>query len=139
LEFEFSPDPSALSSLRHDLGRRLAGLRVGEQVAENVLLVVDEIVNNAIEHAAGYRHRNAKLALRLHAAGTRVVLEFEDPDVPSEVVRDLVRRLRALRRGPPPPFDAERGRGLFLIARRVSGLQLRALPAGGMRLRGCLA
>ncbi len=138
LEFVFAPRPARLRALRRQLRRQLDQLGVGDETADDVLLVVDEIVTNAIEHGARYRARGTLLVLRLRRVDAEVELEFEDPDVPERVVADLARRLEQSHNG-PPALDAERGRGLFLIAVRFAEVSVRSGPGGGLHLRGRLA
>ena len=134
LEIEFPPDPGFARTLRGSLRASLSGMGVSEDRLDFVLLVVDEIVNNAIEHSAAYR-ADGKLLLRMTAKGRDVWLNFEDPDVPGEVITELSQVLS----GPAddvPPLDSERGRGLFLIAMNVEELEVDQRPQGGMVLRG---
>jgi len=110
-----------------------AGIR--EDVVDNVLLVADEIVSNAIEHSDGYRAEQGNLVVRLSTADDDVLLEFEDPDVPGDMVDQLSEALAAGTEN-RPPLDSERGRGLFLIALNVDVLTVRERPGGGLLLLG---
>ena len=134
VEFKFPPEPKYLRNLRERLRDKLAGLGVAEDTVDNVLLVTDEIVSNAIEHSDGYRAAEVKLIVRLGARGHDILLEFEDPDVPADVVEEIAEALA--NRGERPPLHSERGRGLFLIAQNVDRLEVSARPDGGLRLQG---
>lgn len=134
LEFVFPPDAEHLRTLRHHLRRKLVELAVFGELADSVVLVVDEIVTNAIEHARPYRLGAGQLVLRLERRADRVWLDFEDPDVPATVVQELARVLAE--RAQPVDPAAERGRGLLLVAENVEALRIEEGPRGGMRLHG---
>lgn len=136
-EYRFPPEAEQLRAVRRGIGERLENRGCDEDLAGNVALVVDEIVNNAIEHSDEYRAAGAELVLRVTPSGSDVSLEFEDPDVPPDVVEELSQRLQDSLSGGPPPIDNERGRGLFLIAGFVEDLAVGTLgPGGGLQLRG---
>ena len=135
MEFRFPPEPEHLRSLRRHLRTKLDELGVHGDMADSVLLVLDEIVTNAIEHSDPYRDADGHLTVRLCTRDAAVVFDFEDPDVPEPVVRELAAALSAGPGNRPPP-DSERGRGLFLIAHHVDGLEITLRDGGGMRLHG---
>ena len=135
LEFRFPPEPEHLRALRSQLRDKLAEFGVPEDLADNVLLVTDEIVSNAIEHAEDYRGHSGRLLVRVEPQDGDVLLEFEDPDVPPEVIAELAEALAAKRDNRPPP-DSERGRGLFLIAHNVKDLEVKQRDDGGLHLHG---
>jgi anti-sigma regulatory factor (Ser/Thr protein kinase) len=120
--------------LRSQVRQQLRVLGVAQERGEAVILVMDEIVTNSIEHSHGYRNSNGCLTLRLRSSGNDLQLDFEDPDVPGPIVRQLASTLVSWR-GSRPPVDSERGRGLYLIARNVDRLEIDERPGGGMWLR----
>ncbi|MEM7202357.1 MAG: ATP-binding protein [Planctomycetota bacterium] len=138
IEFDFPPQPRFLRSLRNQLRHALGERGVAEDTTDVVLLVVDEIVSNAIEHATDYRSGAANLSLRVAAAPERVSVEFVDPEVPDELVAELQQRVADSRNG-PPPLDSERGRGLFLITEHFGEVRIDRAADGGLHLRGDLA
>ena len=95
--------------------RDLAG-RVGADpaVCDNLALVVDELVNNAIEHGSVYRKTSQDLAVRITLEGGDFLIEFFDPDMPVELVEELSDVLAAAANG-MPALESERGRGLSLL------------------------
>lgn len=128
LEFRIEPDVSRVRFLRADIRGRLEELGLGEQDVDRLVLVVDEIVSNSIEHGRAYRRPADLLELRLTVAVDHVAVEFHDPAVPPETVAEIVRMIERCRAG-APPLDNERGRGLFLIDDGLDALQ--AVPAAG--------
>ena len=134
LEFEFPPEPERLRWLRETLREELQRIAVSSDVANTVVLVVDEIVSNAIEHASSYRD-GGHLMVRLEHGTGRLAMVFEDPDVPGNVVEDLARALEASRGQPPNPL-AERGRGLFLVSECMVDPVISPRDGGGLHLRG---
>jgi len=134
LEFQFPPDLGYLRTLRRHLRGELASNGVSEDLRNKVLLVLDEIVTNAIDHGAEYRVGDGHLTLRLAVERTEVSLEFEDPDVPLVIVQRLAAMLAS--GGELPPIEAERGRGLILLAASVDSLVVTPRAAGGLHLAG---
>jgi len=135
LEFRFPPALEHLRSLRRHLRQKLQESHVSVETADSVILVLDEIVTNAIEHADSYRNESGWLLVRLDASGTDVLFEFEDPDVPTDVVDALAATL-ANSNEDHPPIDNERGRGLFLVALNIDDLKISHRPDGGLHLHG---
>ena len=94
--------PRRLSDIRHRLAAWLRANEIGEPLADDIILVVNEACTNSVEHA-----------YRGHEAG-RVRVEAE--------LRDGGVRIRVVDSGSwktPPPDPGTRGRGLLLI-RKVS-------------------
>ena len=83
---KFAPRTSLLRQLRADVRRLAAGFGAGERVGDNLALVVDELVNNAIEHGAGYRRRNLDLELCVETDGHQLRLEFFDKPATSRAI-----------------------------------------------------
>ncbi len=135
LEFRFPPALEHLRSLRKHLREKLEESQIAIEVADSVVLVLDEIVTNAIEHAGSYRDESGWLLVRMEASATAVIFEFEDPDVPTEVVDSLATAL-ANSEQTHPPIHNERGRGLFLVALNIDELKVSHRPDGGLHLHG---
>ena len=134
-QLSFPPDGTVLREVRAKV-RRLAGdLGAEATVCDNLALVVDELVNNAIEHGASYRQRNLDLAVRIATDGDRLGIEFLDPEMPSDAVDELARGLDATARG-MPSLESERGRGLFLLSVYLEELRAETAADGGLRLIG---
>jgi anti-sigma regulatory factor (Ser/Thr protein kinase) len=130
-------EPEALRALRQRVRKALRRLQLPDQDADMVLLVLDELVSNAIEHGASYRRRPKPLHVRLHAQGIDLVFEFDDLDMPAPQVAAMA---KALGDGDVelPDFEDERGRGLFLIATAMQAIVVedRSAQGDGMRLTG---
>ena len=133
----FAARAGVLRQLRAAVRRLAAGLGAGERVGDNLALVVDELVNNAIEHGAGYRRQGLDLALEVEPDGLRLRLEFFDPEMPTETVLELAQMLTDASNG-MPSLENERGRGLFLLSVYLAGLRAEVAANGGLRLVGHL-
>lgn len=92
------PDLAEVGRARREVGERLAAWLPGD-LLDGVLLVLGELVGNALRHAPG-----AGVGLTVSVGGGRVVVEVRDgsqkPPVP----------------GPGTDPYAESGRGLLLVA-----------------------
>jgi len=134
LEFRIDADASRVRFLRTDIREQLEDIGVAEGDVDRLVLVVDEIVSNAIEHGRAYRRAHDVLAIRLTVAAAHVDLAFHDPSVPPETVNEMLRLIEQFRDGDVPPLDNERGRGLFLIDDGLD--ELSVVPgAGGQGLQ----
>ncbi|MFY9341991.1 MAG: ATP-binding protein [Planctomycetota bacterium] len=131
----FAARQSVLRNLRAEVRKIALALGADERVGDNLALVVDELVNNAIEHGADYRRAGLDLALQFQVVGTRLQIEFFDPEMPVDAVQDLARLVGQATDG-MPSLDSERGRGLFLLSVYLQDLQAGSAPAGGLRLGG---
>lgn len=136
-EMEFPPDGSVLREVRAKVRALAARLGAEESVCDNLALVVDELVNNAIEHGVAYRRAGDNLAVRIEPQKDRLVIEFFDPEMPEEQVQDLAAALAETASG-TPSLDSERGRGLFLLAVYLEDLLAEKGPNGGLRLVGTI-
>ena len=116
MDVTLPPLPSRLPDLRRSAERELRG--VAGDVADEVLLALDEAVGNAIRH--GSRGRRPVL----------VTLEVDQGWI-SMTVRDHgpTARLPRLPAGPPPTL-ADGGRGLWLISQLVDEVRLERAGRG---------
>ena len=135
---QYPPDVAELRRARVETSERAAQLGAVPEVCDAVALIVDELFNNAIEHGHGYRRSRAALVFAMALHGDRIHLEFEDPEMPEEQVRDLAQALGEAANG-MPALDSERGRGLFLISIYMEELRVAVAPGGGLQLQGRLA
>src|SRR5262245_28457780 len=87
---------------------RVACAELADELRARLELVVSELVSNAVEHAALAEHALIELRLTIEQSGCRV--EVDDPGLP----------FTSRQRRPSPAVEAERGRGLFLVARLSS-------------------
>ncbi|MCB9879877.1 MAG: ATP-binding protein [Planctomycetes bacterium] len=137
-EVVFPADGMMLRDVRAKVRKIAADLGAAANVCDNVALVVDEVVNNAIEHGASYRQHVHHLTVRLERDHENLVVQFFDPEMPDDEVGDLAQALGAASNG-MPSLDSERGRGLFLLSVYLEGLRAELAPGGGLRLLGHLA
>ncbi|MDA0932619.1 MAG: ATP-binding protein [Planctomycetota bacterium] len=134
-DLEVLPHVGQVRFLRADLRASLEACGVAEEAVDQLVLVADEIVNNAIEHGASYREAADVLRLHVEVDDEAVRFEFVDPSAPAELVSQLDVMLRACSEG-RPPLDSERGRGLFLIADGLEDVRVDAVGDRGLRLSG---
>ena len=133
----FPPDGSVLRELRAKVRTIAADHGAEPAVCDNLALVVDELVNNAIEHGASYRRQRSDLSVRISPAGDRLMIEFFDPEMPGDAVDELSRALTETTSG-MPSLESERGRGLFLLTVYLEELRAESAPQGGLRLIGAI-
>lgn len=136
--FSFSPTQGVLRQLRADVRSATAKLGAPAQVCDRVALVVDELINNAIEHGAVYRQLGLDLVVRIGSDDGRIAIEFFDPEMPEPTVRELALALADAGNG-MPSLENERGRGLFLLSVYLENLRAEVVAGGGMRLLGLVA
>lgn len=134
----FPPDPRLLRRLRGDVRARALDLGAAEASCDAMALVVDELVNNAIEHGAAYRQKGVELTVSVGIAAGQLTIDFVDPEMPDPLVQDLARALRDAAGG-MPSLESERGRGLFLIAIYMDEVRVDVAAGGGLHLHGRLA
>ncbi|GGT98166.1 anti-sigma regulatory factor (Ser/Thr protein kinase) [Actinomadura citrea] len=118
--WDLAADTRAAARARALTRRSLRRWRVtGPDDVADVVLIVDELVTNAVVHGTGPVH----LALRLEAtqAGARLTGEVGDADP----------RAPGAPAGPPPVLDwSEAGRGLLLVACLATEFGARPAPPG---------
>lgn len=133
------PEPLAVRSLRGDVRDALEQHGVDDRSIGSVVLVLDELVNNSIEHGLAYRGSEDSFDVVVTVSDERIGVEFHDPAVPPDVLKDILGLFAAVSDGAPPP-EFERGRGLFLISDGLEGLRVESADDGhGMRVRGHVA
>jgi anti-sigma regulatory factor (Ser/Thr protein kinase) len=137
---QFAASPGVVGKVRDAVRRLAADLGAADSVGDQLALVADELINNAIEHGAVYRRRGESLALEVAAAAAgRLRVEFVDPEMPGELVARLAAHV-AEATGGLPALDSERGRGLFLLTVFLQDLRVEpAGLAGGLRIVGHVA
>lgn len=133
----FPPRSGVLRQLRVRVRDLAVQLGASRDVGDKLALVVDELVNNAVEHGAAYRRQGLDLALELRVVADRTEIEFFDREMPADFVRELARALAASAGG-MPSLDSERGRGLFLMSVYLDEVRVEVAQGGGLRLIGSL-
>ena len=131
----FPPRASVLKQLRPRVRELAAQMGNSIDAGDKLALIVDELVNNAVEHGAEYRLLGLDLAIELHTVADRTVIEFFDREMPDIAVFELARALAASAGG-MPSLESERGRGLFLMSIYLDDLRVEVAQAGGLRLIG---
>lgn len=134
----FPPRQGVLKPLRAKVRAAAAHLGAKPEVCDSLALVVDELVNNALEHGSSYRRKYLDLAIELGEAGDHISIEFFDQEMPAANVEELARALAAASSG-MPSLESERGRGLFLMSIYLEGLRAEVAQLGGLRLSGMVA
>ncbi len=119
------------------LREHLERLGVDEAQVDRMVLVVDEVVSNAIEHGSVYRRSPNPIRVCVERFEAFLLLKVDDADVPSDLVTNLARvfddQIESV-----PSAVVERGRGMFLITMFLEGLEILSAEGGGMRLQGRL-
>ena len=113
---ELPPDPRSVREARSAVRRAMKIWGMGDLSGDTELLA-SELVANAVEHAGG---ESIGFALRRQvdvAGQPAVICEVSDTSTTRPTVREA---------GP----DAERGRGLMIVAALASGSGVRASPGG---------
>ena len=134
-DLTFPPDGAVLREVRAKVREIAADLGAEPSVCDNLALVVDELVNNAIEHGASYRQSSQDLRVSIGVDGDRLTIDFFDPEMPEDQVSELAEALSETANG-MPSLDSERGRGLFLLSVYLEELVAEAAPQGGLCLSG---
>lgn len=135
LQFRIPALPEHLRDLRKGVREGVEAMGVTEAVCERAVLVLDELVSNAIEHGLDYRTSGGELFVQVSMTAGHLWMEFVDPDVPGPMVTELRSAIERWS-GNPPPLSNERGRGLFLIATYFDELIVQAARGGGLHVRG---
>ncbi|MFK4188988.1 ATP-binding protein [Streptomyces sparsogenes] len=125
LTLRLTTDPTAPARTRRTVAEALRGWEVPDGAIDDIVLMADELVTNAIEHAGG----PVWLRLRLHGGGCVICK-----------VGDGSREAPRLRHGDP---DAEDGRGLLLVAALADAFGARVTTTGKViwfrrRVRGAV-
>ncbi len=140
-EFHIAADPADARDLRRQVRQRLEPIGLRGADLDRLVLVLDELVGNAVEHGSVYRSQGDVLSVRvLVARSGGVDVEFHDPAAPEDVTDDIRRQIAHHDNGKKqPPVHNERGRGLFLIADAFDSVEVQRGPDGhGLLLRGKL-
>ena len=112
--FELDGDPDAPSRGRHAVTEVLDGWGCEASTREDLLLVVSELVTNAVVHGA------EPIVVTMVRASERVRVEVTDGADESSPHGN-----------PRPPTDAENGRGLSVVTRLAVAWGWRASPGHG--------
>ena len=135
-DFLLPPEPMHLRMLRKAARSSLRDMGLEEPASDEVVLVLDEIISNSIEHGQPYRRRFEPLRVHLHLEGSTLVLRFQDPEMPEALIEELRRALDRTR-GKLPALELERGRGLFLVAASLHDVRVER-DQQGTWLRGTI-
>ena len=133
----FPADLSRMADLRRVLRAHLEGVGVDGAQVERMILVVDEVVSNSIEHGSEYRRSPDPIRVYVERVECDLLLQVDDADVPSDLVANLARVFDD-QLGSAPSAVVERGRGMYLITMFLEDLEIVSAEGGGMRLQGRL-
>jgi serine/threonine-protein kinase RsbW len=113
---------ASVATARRTVENALAGIGVGQECRDDIVLALSEACSNAVEHAQlgqGY-------AVVVTVGRTRCVVEVADTGVGMDVPRPA---------GPPVRVSAKRGRGLLLIRALTDGLQMHRVDPHGLAVK----
>ena len=133
----FPADLRLMAEVRRVLRTGLEQQGVPELFLERLVLVVDEVVSNSIEHGTDYRQTAEPIRVRVDRSEEGLILVVDDVDVPPAVVASLASEFREQENVAPSAL-LERGRGMFLIGAYLEDLQVTDADGCGMRLQGRL-
>ena len=133
----FPADLRHMAEVRRVLRAALELKGVPELFLERLVLVVDEVVSNSIEHGTDYRQTTEPIRVRVDRSEEGLILLVDDVDVPRSVVESLASEFSE-QEGVAPSVLLERGRGMFLIGTYLEDLQVTDADGCGMRLQGRL-
>ncbi len=133
----FPADLRLMAEVRRVLRTGLEQQGVPELFLERLVLVVDEVVSNSIEHGTDYRQTADPIRVRVDRSEEGLILVVDDVDVPRAVVESLASEFRE-HDDAAPSVLLERGRGMFLIGTYLEDIQVTDADGCGMRLQGRL-
>jgi anti-sigma regulatory factor (Ser/Thr protein kinase) len=121
--FRLRAEPESAATARRFTRRWLAELRLdATPVADDALLVITELVANAVQHTI-----STHILCRLDASGDELHVTVEDGGGTLAVPRPRC-----------PADDAERGRGLLLVAALAASWEVIGLEPEGRAVRATL-
>ncbi len=127
---EIPPDLARMAEVRRYAMLSLARNGVVGRIADEIVLALSELVQNAIEH--GDKDRSGRIGIRLVVSDSTVLLEVLDPSTNPDAARSLA---AAFSKASPPPLDEERGRGLFLVSTLLDRIDVLPREGGGVLVR----
>jgi anti-sigma regulatory factor (Ser/Thr protein kinase) len=130
---EIPADLARIGQVRRFAARCMARHRVPKRPAEEILLALSELVQNAVEHGA-QGHSDATIRVRLAVSDMSVLVEVEDSFTSESKALELSKRLAQA--GLPDDLESERGRGLFLVQTLMDRIEVVPLAQGGVVVRG---
>ena len=133
----FPADLSRMAGLRRVVREHLERAGVDDALVERTVLVVDEVVSNAIEHGSEYRRSSDPIRVCIERVEDDLLLKVDDADVPSDLVANLARVFDDQIESAPAAV-VERGRGMYLITMFLEDIEILSAEGGGMRLQGRL-
>ncbi|MGI5441183.1 ATP-binding protein [Streptomyces shenzhenensis] len=117
-EFGLPAGAACVAQARCLVGTLLAGWGLSDEPADDAILVLSELVTNAIAHSGGSR-----ITCRVHVLGGRVRIEVEDE-----------RRGASVPAVREPDVDDQGGRGLLLVSRLSDAWGVGEAPDGKGRV-----
>jgi anti-sigma regulatory factor (Ser/Thr protein kinase) len=133
----FAADLSRMAEMRRLLRESLEGEGVEESRLDRLVLVVDEVVSNSIEHGADYRQSSKPIRVQVQSIQGELFLKIDDIDMPADKIAGLAQVFGEESEAAPSAM-ALRGRGMYLITSYLEDLEIVAVDGAGMRLQGRL-
>lgn len=125
LDHRFNARPQALSEMRHRLAEALAGVGVGEEDRQALILAIDEAASNVIRHAY-HGPCDSVIVLELVRDGLDLWFDLSDQAPPVDAAKIRPRDLDECRPG---------GLGINIIDALMDEWAFTPRPEGGNRLR----
>jgi len=130
---EIPADLARIGQVRKFATQVMTRYRIPKRAADEILLALSELVQNAVEHGA-HGHEDATVRVRMAFDAGSVVFEVEDSFTSEQTAVELRRRLAEA--GLPDDLESERGRGLFLVQAMMDRVEVVPLAQGGVVVRG---
>ena len=124
-------DLARIADVRRFAARLLSHAGVKGTPADEIVLALSEIVQNAVEH--GVTSNGTRIQVRVTCVGGLVRLEVEERFNSTTEAKALARMFADAK---VPPVDDERGRGLWLVRAMLDRVEVQPLPGGGLIVRG---
>jgi serine/threonine-protein kinase RsbW len=112
---------ASVATARGKLVNALAGIGVGQECRDDIVLALSEACSNAVEHAQLGQGYDVVVTV----GRTRCIVDVTDTGVGMDVARTD---------GPPVTVIARRGRGLILIRALTDVLQMRRVDPHGLAI-----
>ena len=123
LKLSFAQKLEAVPIVRKRVESYLLTQGCAKRAAEEVVLAVDELCNNAVQHGPSQGKTRLKLLVHVDTGAARCRLT-----VPSDMTATELSKMTET--AELPDFESERGRGLFLIRMMVDDLSIRESGPG---------
>lgn len=121
--WSFDSRLEAVPEVRRRVEQYLIARGCEKRVADEFVLAIDELCNNAVQHGPAASTDRLVLLVQVDARAIRCRLT-----APSDLTATELKKMTDV--AALPDFESERGRGLFLIRMMVDGFTIREKAAG---------